>query len=196
MKLILALAVSLALSPTVFAKEMKMDPKKMEMMKLWQEASTPGKEHAVLKSLVGKWKVTTKSWESEKSKPEVTTGISTFKSILGGRFVQQDFKGSMMGMPYTGTVMIGYNNVSKKFESSWHDSMSTAIMNFQGTMDESTKVISEKGEFECPARKGPQKMRSEMKIIDKNNMTFVLYMPDMDSGDEYKTMEQVYKRMN
>jgi hypothetical protein len=171
------------------------DPKKAEMMKAWQEASTPGPEHAMLKGLVGKWKVTSKSWETEGSKPEETTGMSTFKSILGGRFVQQDYKGKMMGMPYTGTGMLGFNNVTKKFESSWYDSMSTAAMTFEGTFDASTKTLSEAGEYECPIRKGPQKMRSEMKIIDKNNMTFALYMPDMVSGKEYKTMEQAYKRM-
>lgn len=171
-----------------------MSPKEAEMMKAWQEASTPGAEHTMLKGLIGDWKVATKSWQSEGSAPEETVGSSTFKSILGGRFVQQDFNGKMMGQPYVGKGMMGYNNVTKKFESTWHDSMSTASMRLEGTFDPSTKVISETGEFQCPVKKMTQKMRSEFKFIDKNNATFTMYMPDMETGKEIKGMEQVYKR--
>ena len=171
-----------------------MDPKQAEIMKVWQEVSAPGAEHTMLKGLVGDWEVATKSWQSEGSAPEETVGSSTFKSILGGRFVQQEFKGKMMGQPYEGTGMMGYNNMTKKFESTWHDSMSTASMRLEGTFDSSTKVISETGEFQCPVKKITQKMRSEFKIIDKNNATFTMYMTDMETGKEIKGMEQVYKR--
>ena len=186
---------TIAVTSSFADEKADMAAKQAEMNKAWQEASTPGAEHQLLKSLVGKWKVATKAWHSEGSKPEETTGTSTFKSILGGRFVQQDFKGKMMGQPYEGTGMMGYNNVTKKFESTWYDSMSTATMFMEGTMDSGSKIITQSGEFACPGKKEPQKMRSEFKIIDKNNATFVMYMPDMVTGKEYKGMEQVYKRM-
>jgi len=195
MNKLFVLIVGCAFAGSVLAEEPKMDPKKMEMMKAWKEASTPGPEHTLLKGLAGKWKVTTQSWESETAKPEKTTGTSTFKPLLGGRFVQQDFKGKMMGMPYEGTGNMGFNNVSKKFESTWQDSMSTELMTFEGTMDDSSKTIASSGEFECPIKKTTQKMRSEMKIIDKDTMTFALYMPDLETGKEFKGMEQTYKRM-
>ncbi len=193
--LAVVIAVSAIASGDKAAPEMKMDPKQAEMMKAWHAASTPGGEHEKLKLLIGKWKVSTKSWESEGGKPEETTGTATFKAILGGRFVQQDFKGKMMGQPYEGTGIMGYNNVTQKFESTWYDSMSTASMHFEGTMDPSTQVIAEKGEFVCPIKKTSQKMRSEFKISDKNNANFTLWMPDMVTSKEYKGMEQVYKRL-
>lgn len=197
MKKILALALC-TLIGSAFAEDkpgVVSDTKKAEMMQAYKEASTPGAEHDTLKSLVGKWKVTTKSWETEGSKPEETMGTTTFKPILGGRFVQQDFKGKFMGTPYEGTGMMGYNKVSKKFESSWYDSMSTGAMNFEGTFDPNSKTIAQSGEFECPMRKNKQNMRSEMKMVDKDTVTFALYMPDMITGKEYKGMEQQYKRM-
>ncbi|OQW55031.1 MAG: hypothetical protein A4S09_17010 [Proteobacteria bacterium SG_bin7] len=191
--ILLSLLFSLA-SVAYSSEKSAPDQKMAEMMKAWQDSATPGPEHAMLKSLVGKWKVTTKSWQSEGAVPEETVGSSTFKSILGGRFVQQDFKGKMMGQSYEGTGMMGYNNVTKKFESTWHDSMSTASMRLEGTFDPTTKVIAETGEYHCPIRKSSQKMRSEFKIIDNNNATFTMYMPDMATGKEFKGMEQVYKR--
>lgn len=198
MKNFFVFALSFAVAGSAFAdaKSAAKDPQKeAEMMKAWQEASTPGPEHEMLKSLAGKWKVSTKSWQGEGAKPEETTGTSTFKPILGGRFVQQEFKGKMMGQPYEGTGMMGYNKITKKFESSWYDSMSTASMTLEGTFDPATKTIAESGEFQCPIKKAPQKMRSEFKMIDKNNAVFTMYMPDMMTGKEYKGMEQVYKRL-
>ncbi|RYZ72313.1 MAG: DUF1579 domain-containing protein, partial [Proteobacteria bacterium] len=177
------------------AAEPTADAKKAEMMKAWQEASTPGEEHDMLQSVVGKWKVTTQSWESEAAKPAESTGTSTFKSKLGGRFFEQEFKGKMNGMNYEGEGMMGYNKVTKKYESSWYDSMSTGMMTFTGDFDSGTKTFKESGEFSCPLKKEVQKMRSEFKIVDKNTMTFALYMPDMMSGKEYKAMEQSYKRI-
>jgi hypothetical protein len=197
---ILVLAVSfvtlssVGIPYTLADEKAEMAAKQAEMAKAWQEAGTPGAEHQVLKGLAGKWKVSTKSWHSEGSKPEVTTGTSTFKPILGGRFVEQDYKGKMMGQPYEGTGMMGYNNVTKKFETTWYDSMSTATMLLEGTMDSGTKTITQTGQYIDPVKKEPQKMRSEFKIIDKDNATFVMYMPDMVTGKEYKGMEQVYKR--
>lgn len=200
MKKILVLAVSfvslssILVTPTFADEKADMAAKHAEIAKAWQEAATPGAEHQLLKSLVGKWKVTTKAWHSEGSEPEVTTGTSTFKALLGGRFVQQDFKGKMMGQSYEGTGMMGYNNVTQKFESTWYDSMSTATMFMEGTLSSDSKIITQSGQYVDPVKKEPQKMRSEFKILDKDNATFVMYMPDMITGKEYKGMEQVYKR--
>lgn len=192
MKKLLLIALTFSLNAFAEANKNAMPP---EMMKAFQEAGTPGPEHKLLNSLVGEWKVTSKSWHGEKSKPTTSTGTATFTALLGGRFVQQNFKGTMGEMPYEGTGMLGYNNTTKKFESSWHDTMSTAVMNFEGTMNEKTKTIVETGEYECPIKKGPQKMRSEMKIISKDKMTFALWMPDMQSGKEFKGLEQTYTRI-
>jgi len=188
------LLIALTVSATAFASS-ETNAMPPEMMKAFQEASTPGAEHAVLTGLVGEWKVASKSWQGEKAKPETSTGTATFKTVLGGRFVQQDFKGMMGTMPYEGTGLLGFNNTTKKFESSWHDTMSTAMMTFEGTMNPKTKVISETGEFMCPMKKETQKMRTEMKIINKDKMTFALWMPDMQTGKEFKGMEQTYTRV-
>ena len=195
MKKFLVLTLSALLAGSAFANEPKMDAKRAEMMKAWQEASTPGAEHEMLKGVVGKWKVTTKSWETAEGKADESVGTSTFKPVFGGRFYQQDFKGKMHGMSYEGTGMMGFNKVTKKFESTWHDSMSTASMRLEGTFDPKANLIAESGEYQCPVEKGPKKMRSEFKMIDKDNMTFVMYMPEMFTGKEYKAMEQTYKRI-
>src|SRR5687767_13444124 len=95
------------------------DPKKMKMMKKWQEAATPGPPHKVLEPMAGSWKYTSRFWETADGKPEESNGTSTFKMILGGRYLQHDTKGKAMGMPFQGLGFTGYNNISGKYESLW-----------------------------------------------------------------------------
>src|SRR5690606_7205340 len=182
--LFLGLALALA-SPASFAAENgkeKMDPKIQEMMQKWKDAATPGAPHAVLKSMVGNWKYTSKMWHSSDSVPEESSGRSKFKMVLGGRFLTNETKGKAMGQAFEGIGYTGYNNMTKKYETFWMDNMSTATMHGTGSFDEATKTLTDVGEFSCPMREGPQKYRSELKIIDKNNMIFTMYMPDMATG--------------
>ena len=48
--------------------------------------------------------------------------------ILGGRYLEQRYEGTMMGQPFSGIGVTGFDNYKKKFVSTWVDSMGTAIM--------------------------------------------------------------------
>jgi hypothetical protein len=45
--------------------------------------------------------------------------------IMDGRVMVEDVTSSMMGMPFKGQGMRGYDNVSGKYWGTWVDSMST-----------------------------------------------------------------------
>ena len=93
------------------------------------EALEPGPEHKELAKLVGKWEVIGKFWmgtpDDGKAGPP---GTSEFKSILGGRYIQQDFTGTFMGKPYTGMGVMGYDRYAKHYTAYWNDSVSTMPM--------------------------------------------------------------------
>lgn len=191
-----ALTLMAASFSSFAGEEAAMDPKKKEMMEQWMKYSTPGAPHQLLASQAGKWKYTSKMWESAESKPEESTGTSTMKMILGGRFLYQEVKGKAMGRPFDGIGITGYNNLTEKYESTWMDSMSTGVMHGEGTYDASTKTLKDSGEYTCPASKDKtQKYRSEWRMIDANNSTFTMWGPDMLSGQEFKMMEMTYRRI-
>ena len=49
---------------------------------------------------------------------------------LDGRYIKVDVAGDMPGMgPFTGFGLTGFDNVSKKFVSTWVDNMGTGMMN-------------------------------------------------------------------
>ena len=83
------------------------DPKMAEMMKAYEAAAKPGPEHKMLADMAGKYKTTNKFWHAPNTKPEEATGTSTMKMIMGGRWLQQEFKGKVMGKPFEGMGMVG-----------------------------------------------------------------------------------------
>ena len=170
------------------------DPKHAESMKAWMEFSTPGAPHKTLQGMTGKWKYTSKFWHKPDSKPEETSGTSTMKMVMGGRFLEHKTTGKVMGQPFEGLGFTGYNNMTKNYETVWLDNMSTGMMRGKGSFDTETQTLKDSGEFSCPMTKEKeQKYRSEMKIIDKNNMSFSMWSPD-ENGKEYKGMEMMMKR--
>jgi hypothetical protein len=185
------------LSVTAFAKDDEKDAaKKQEMMKAWMEYSTPGEAHKLLKNMAGKWKYTSKWWEKKDGKPEESSGTATMKSILGGRFIQHDIKGKAMGQPFEGMGIMGYDNVKKKYETYWLDTMGTGIMRGEGKFDAEKKMLTEEGEHTCPASKDKSmEYRGEWTFVDKNTMTYAMYGEGMEGGDEFKNMEMTFKRV-
>jgi hypothetical protein len=171
------------------------DPKMAEMMKKMKEAGTPGAAHKVLADMAGTWTYKSKHWMAPDAKPEEGTGTSTLKMMMGGRWLQHDTKTKMMGMDYEGSGLTGYNNITKKYETTWIDNMSTSLMKGEGSFDTASKTLKESGTYSCPITNGERTYRTEWKILDKNNMVYSMYGTGMDpKGPEYKTMELTFKR--
>src|SRR5678815_2151756 len=117
------------------------DPQMAEMMKKAEEASTPGAEHKKLEPFVGEWNAEVKMWMAPDAPPTVSKGTAKSAWILNGRFVQEDFTGEMMGKPFKGMSLTGYDNVRQKYRSVWVDDMSTTIVTSEGDADPAGKVF-------------------------------------------------------
>ena len=115
-----------------------------EMMKAWMAFATPGAPHKALEMTAGSWDVKTKMWMAPGAPPQETAGTSENKMILGGRYLEQRYEGAMMGQPFSGIGVTGFDNYKKKFVSTWIDSMGTGIMSMAGTAN----------------KKSPSKLRS------------------------------------
>lgn len=172
------------------------DKAQEEMMKKWTEYSTPSETHKFLATMEGNWTYTQKMWEPQQEKPQESKGSATFKMILGGRYLQQEVKGEVMGQPYEGMGLTGYDNLKKKTISTWADNMGTSILTGSGEINLKKKAIAESGSFTCPMDKdNTAEYRSDWVMNDKNKMTFTMYNK-FDGMKEMKMMEMVYTRAN
>lgn len=170
------------------------DKSSPEMMKKWEEYSTPGEQHKFLSGFEGNWTYTQKMWQTKDAKPEEATGTATMKMVMGGRYLQQEVKGTAMGQPYEGMGFTGYDNLKKETTSTWMDNMGTGLLTGEGKVDLKKKTITEEGEFTCPMEKdNDADYRSEWVSKDKDTMTFTMYS-DAGGKGEFKMMEMTYKR--
>lgn len=177
------------------AEEMK------KMMAQMMELGKPGENHKLLAELAGSWTYTMKMMmDPSTGKPSESKGTATRKAIFDGRYFTFDVSGKFqmpgkdgkpMDMNFKGMAIEGYDNVTKKFFSSWIDSMSTMMMVSEGTYDAASKTFTYMGECEMmPGTK--TKMREVIKVVDKDHHTFEMY-EDRGQG-ETKTMEIAYTR--
>ena len=171
------------------ADEQKMDMQ--AMMEKFEKQGTPGEPHKRLASMEGSWNTKTKSWMEPNKPPMETAGTCEQKMILGGRFLKQKCSGDMMGKTFEGVGLTGYDNQTKKYTSTWMDSMSTTLHVMEGTSNDDN-TITQEGQYTCPIR-GEMKLRSVTKMFDQNTNIFEMYGTDK-SGQEMKMMEITYTR--
>jgi hypothetical protein len=177
-------------------------PNPQEMMKQMVEISKLNENHKLLSSLDGNWTFTTKMWMNPdpNAPPQESKGTATRKTVMGGRYVMMDVTGKMQmpgeggkmkDLQFKGMSLEGYDNVKKKFVSSWVDNMGTGIEFSEGTYDPATKTLTYTSEIEpMPGMKS--QVREEIKIADNNHMTLDWY--ENRGGQEKKTMEINYTR--
>ena len=162
------------------------------MMEVYKKLGLPGAPHRLLASLAGSW-ITRTRGRTEPGKPPVeSTGTCEQEMILDGHYLQQKYSGDMMGTPFTGINLIGYDNHSGKYVSTWVDSMSTAIYYFEGGASADGRTITQECSYDDPVR-GPVVWRSVTRIVDDNILEYEMYITPK-GGKEEKEMEMTVTR--
>ena len=163
-----------------------------KMMEVYKKIGTLGAPHKLLANLSGSWTTKTTAWMSPDEPPVEGTGTCEQKMILDGRYLQQEYTGEMMGSPFTGINLIGYDNHTKKYESTWIDSMSTGIYYFEGRASADGRTITQESNYDDPVR-GPTVWRSVTRIVDDNTLKYEMYLTSK-GGKKEKMMEMTMTR--
>lgn len=191
-KLAVVCAALLIAAPAVGrAADKKMDPQAMQEMMM--KAASPGPQHQILKKLEGEWDVTVTSQMDPTKPADTNKSTSSIKILMDGRYCQEQSTGEMMGMPFTGMGITGYDNTLKKYESIWIDNMGTGIMKSEGVMDKTGTSINWTAEMIDPATGKLAKFRMVTTIPDENHHTFAMYGKGPD-GKELKMLNLDYAR--
>jgi hypothetical protein len=120
----------------------QMSAEEAAMMAKWQEMSTPGSNHKKLHHFVGEWSAVSKSWmQGPNQPPTETKGEMKARLLLDGRFLREEFKGTMMGMPFEGVSITGYDNFRRQYRNLWMDTFGTGFNLATGNVDASGKVF-------------------------------------------------------
>ncbi len=144
------------------------------MMEMMAQLGTPGEEHEQLAVMVGSWDTKMEALSADMAAFN-STGSATFEPVMDGRFIKQNYSGSMMGAPMTGVGLSGYNKASKQYEGVWYDSMSTALYMVKGDKTDTGWVYE--GEETDPMSGQKFAFRHVIKMDGKDKFSFTMQYP-------------------
>jgi hypothetical protein len=171
----------------------QMSPAEQQMMEKYVKAATPGPEHQKLAKLAGKWKLQVTAWMAPGAPPQKSDGTAEFTSVLGGRYLQQEVKGSMAGEPFEGRGIEGYDNVTNERFGTWTDSMSTGLLVVRGKCAAEAKKCTFKGTMPDALAGKLVPMTETITYTDDDHFSFEMHGPG-PGGKNYKMIEIAYSR--
>ncbi|MCA9320396.1 MAG: DUF1080 domain-containing protein [Planctomycetes bacterium] len=124
-----------------------------EAMAAMVKGMTPGPQHAELAKGAGLFAVET-TITMPGLPPMTSTGEAEARMILGGRFLEVDATGSMMGMPTASKVIVGYDNTRELYFAQAMSTTSTGTMNSTGRPDDEGRFVYEGTIYEFPTPEG------------------------------------------
>ena len=181
----IAVVAGAALAFAQGANAQEMTP---EMMETWARYSNPGEHHQPFAEMAGNWTHAVTMWMAPGAPPMESTATSESEVEMGGRWLEEEFTGTMWGQPFNGENLLGYDNFREEYVSIWRDNLSTAAMITRGTYDPATKTLTMTGnvdDFMSGARDVP--VRQVVTHTDATHSTMEMYMPGPD-GNEFLTM--------
>jgi hypothetical protein len=194
LSLVLAFALLADAQTKEKAKGQPSPEDQQKMMAAMMASMKPGPQHDLLAKMAGDWSVAGKMWMDPNSPPaDMKPGTEHAEMILGGRFLQSVNTGEMMGMPFEGHGMLGYDNFKKLYQMTWVDNMGTTISTASGTADAAGKTITLMGKMDDPSTgKKDQDVKYVYELKDDKTINFAIYQPE--GGKDMKVMEMVYTK--
>ena len=136
-----------------------------------------------LQAQIGEWGATTKMTMPGQAVVE-ENGNETVRWICSGRWQWSDFNGVLMGQPFEGHGITGYDAKTKKYVTFWIDSSTGTIASAEGTYDAASKTFTYTGNGVDP--QGKQKPFQQT-LVQKDDDTRVLTLTNKDDkGAEVK----------
>ena len=189
--LVLASMSALAEEAKPAAKEPS--PAEKEIMEKYMKAATPGPEHQQMAKMAGKWKLQVTAWMAPGAPPMKSDGTAEFRTILGGRYLEQEVHGSMGDQPFEGLGLQGFDNVTQEHVATWIDSMSTGMMLMRGRCAAGSKTCTMKGTTSDPVTGKEMPVTSTVTHMSDDNFKFEMFASG-PAGKRFKTLEIVYTR--
>ena len=144
----------------------------------------PGPEHEILKRDVGVWDATIEM--SAPGMPPMTmTGVET-STLVAGRWLVTEFESEMMGQPFEGRGIAGWDPGKKAYVGVWADSLNTEFSHSESTYDPETDSLTGWMEMPDPMR-GTSKAKTVERWPDERSRVVEIFGPG-GSDEPFMTM--------
>jgi hypothetical protein len=150
--------------------------------------------HALLATFVGDWVGTTRTWFTPDGLVDESETAGTVRSVLGGRFVVHEYRGSLVGEEMEGRATLGFDLARNRFVCAWVDSAhnGTAVMLSEGEA-EVTEDVSVLGSYD--AGEGPPWGWRTTFARPSPDELVISHFNIPPGGEEYLGVETRYSRV-
>jgi hypothetical protein len=154
------------------------------------QMAQPGPEHKAIAQLAGSWTgqatLQFPGMEPMSSEVKVTNTMD-----LGGFWLLGDYEGSMMGIPFRGHSIFGFDTEKGKYVEIWVDSMRSGMGQLEGDYDAGSRRWTKWLDTKHPMTGEPIRERHTVTLRADDTMIMELALPGAD-GDylPYMILEQ------
>ena len=157
------------------------------------DLTVPGEPHELLAGTVGEWSLTIRVWTAPDADPVESSGKATGHWILGERFVETSYQGTVMGRDFEALKIEGYEKASNEYVTTWRDNLGTYTMIFRGRCDTTCLTRTMMADFVDPVSASKLKIKGVTTLTEDEGYTYESFVVTPD-GKEFKNMELVAER--
>lgn len=152
-----------------------------EMMAKAKHFTAPGEHHEWLKKFLGKWDLQVRMYMGGKMRL-ADKGTSEFKWMFEGRWMEWEWTGTFMKMPFRSVTLMGYDNFKQSYVTTTISNIDTMMVRSEGDVDPNGNVLITYGQMdEYLTGENDKMVRYIWRFESDDKMTFEVY--DLPIGE-------------
>ncbi len=176
-----------------FARFVPQDPARQpEVLQRADRVAAVTDAHRRLGRLVGSWTIELRN-TPPKSAEQTGRGTVEATSILGGRWIQLEYRFELQGRPVQAMQLLGFDELRQLYTASWRDDLSTWAVDCAGVpLEPSPDVLRMHGSLADARDPTGRPFRLELDLSSKDAVSARVF--DSEDGEEFLLQTQTWAR--